>query len=87
MIPDRCSQILDAVLSSWDMASIGMVSRTPKTQTKTGRANTLPANPATPAMVKPAAVATTTAAILINASNFLMQKKAPVHRDGPGLNC
>ena len=60
---------------------MGIASRTPKTHTKTGRAIIPPPNPATPAMVKPMVVATTTAIILRTSSNYDPPKKGP----GPSL--
>jgi len=57
---------------------MGIASRTPNTHTKTGRATTPPPNPATPAMVKPMVVATTTAIILRTSSNYHLPKKSPV---------
>jgi hypothetical protein len=47
---------------------MGIASLTPNTQTNTGRAIIPPPNPATPAMVKPMVVATTTAIILKTSS-------------------
>ena len=84
--PSRCNQTRETVLSTWEMDNIGMASRTPNTQTKTGSATTPPPNPATPAMVNPTVVATTTATIFRTSSNRHLPKKAPVHRDGPGPN-
>jgi len=48
---------------------MGIASRMPNTQIKTGRAIIPPPNPATPAMVKPMVVATNTAIILRTSSN------------------
>ena len=56
---------------------MGIASRTPNTHTKTGRATTPPPNPATPAMVKPMVVATTTASILKTSSNYHLPKMSP----------
>ena len=68
LIPSRWSQTRAPVLRSWEMANTGMASRTPNTQTSTGRATTPPPKPATPAMVNPTVVATTTATIFRTSS-------------------